>query len=159
MIINCENCNKKFNLNPNLIGENGRLLQCSNCDHKWFFKPIRKQTKQPEIIEKIINKEETIDKENNLPLKKVEVKEKKTINIKKNVNINNIKSKNIKKNNKSNLFINNFIIIIITFFALIIALDTFKYNLSIFFPGLVSLLDSLYESLYDLQLFLKDLIS
>ena len=159
MIINCENCNKKFNLKSNLIGENGRLLQCSNCDHKWFFKPLKKQTKIPEINEKIIEDIKNIDTENNLSLKKAEIKERKSNNIKINVNKNNVTSKNIKKINKTNLFINNFIIVIITLFALIIVIDTFKYSLSIFFPGLATLLDSLYETLFDLQLFLKDLIS
>ena len=119
MIINCENCNKKFNLKSNLIGENGRLLQCSNCDHKWFFKPLKKQTKIPEINEKIIEDIKNIDTENNLSLKKAEIKERKSNNIKINVNKNNVTSKNIKKINKTNLFINNFIIVIITLFALI----------------------------------------
>ena len=38
MIIECINCNKKFNIDSNLIPENGRLLQCNGCNHKWFFK-------------------------------------------------------------------------------------------------------------------------
>ena len=38
MIISCENCNKKFEVSDNLIPAQGRLLQCSGCDHKWFFK-------------------------------------------------------------------------------------------------------------------------
>ena len=38
MIITCNNCNKKFNLDSNLIPDKGRLLQCASCDHKWFFK-------------------------------------------------------------------------------------------------------------------------
>ena len=38
MIITCNNCNKKFNIDSNLISDKGRLLQCASCDHKWFFK-------------------------------------------------------------------------------------------------------------------------
>jgi len=38
MIITCNNCNKKFNIDSNLIPDKGRLLQCASCDHKWFFK-------------------------------------------------------------------------------------------------------------------------
>ena len=38
MIISCNNCGKKFNIDSNLIPKNGRLLQCSSCNHKWFFK-------------------------------------------------------------------------------------------------------------------------
>ena len=38
MIITCENCTKKFNLQDDLIPEEGRELQCGSCNHKWFFK-------------------------------------------------------------------------------------------------------------------------
>ena len=38
MIITCNNCNKKFDIDSNLISDKGRLLQCASCDHKWFFK-------------------------------------------------------------------------------------------------------------------------
>ena len=56
MIISCENCNKKFEVDDNLIPEQGRLLQCSSCDHKWFFKKTEKliEKKEPK---KIIKKE------------------------------------------------------------------------------------------------------
>ena len=38
MIITCNNCNKKFDIDSNLIPDKGRSLQCASCDHKWFFK-------------------------------------------------------------------------------------------------------------------------
>ena len=38
MIIACQMCNKKFDIDQILIPEKGRLLQCGSCDHKWFFK-------------------------------------------------------------------------------------------------------------------------
>ena len=38
MIITCNNCNKKFEIDENLIPEKGRLLQCSSCNHQWHFK-------------------------------------------------------------------------------------------------------------------------
>ena len=38
MIITCEQCNKKFEIESNFIPEKGRLLQCSSCNHKWFYK-------------------------------------------------------------------------------------------------------------------------
>jgi len=47
MIITCNNCNKNFDLDSNLIPEKGRLLQCNSCDHKWFFKK--------EVLEKEIS--------------------------------------------------------------------------------------------------------
>ena len=41
-----EGLNKKFEVNSDLITEKGRLLQCSSCNHQWFF--------QKEILENII---------------------------------------------------------------------------------------------------------
>ena len=38
MIIECPKCNKKFQIDQNLIPNNGRTLQCGSCDHNWFFK-------------------------------------------------------------------------------------------------------------------------
>ena len=38
MINICEQCNKKLEIESNLIPEKGRLLQCSSCSHKWFYK-------------------------------------------------------------------------------------------------------------------------
>ena len=37
MIVSCPNCDKKFNIDEKLIPEKGRLLQCSNCNHKWHY--------------------------------------------------------------------------------------------------------------------------
>ena len=149
MIINCENCNKKFNINNNLIGENGRLLQCSACNYKWFYKPL-----------KILDDEVEIDKDD----KTNEINNLSSINqekLSKNKIEHKIKGKLVKKNNKlqKNYFtLNNFIIIIISFISLIIVIDTFKSNLSIILPGLPIMLNNLYETLNDILLFLKDLI-
>ena len=38
MIVDCENCNKKFKVDPNLIPSNGREIQCGSCNHIWFYK-------------------------------------------------------------------------------------------------------------------------
>ena len=50
------------------------------------------------------------------------------------------------------------LVFIITFMALIIFLDTFKYNLKSIFPSIDYLLENLYESIKDILLFIKDLI-
>ena len=52
MIIECPNCNKKFNLDEKLIPENGRSLKCGNCDHVWHYKIIlNKKTDEKKISE------------------------------------------------------------------------------------------------------------
>ena len=61
MIISCPECNKRFNINQNLIPEDGRLLQCSSCMHKWHF-IIKKNDK---IIEDPIISEQVITEDKN----------------------------------------------------------------------------------------------
>ena len=38
MIIECINCNKKFNVNSDLIPSDGRQIQCGSCNHIWHYK-------------------------------------------------------------------------------------------------------------------------
>ena len=142
MIIACDNCNKKFDIDANLIPEKGRLLQCSSCNHKWFFKN--------EAIFKFIEpiKDLTIDKDIKNSKKTSIYSEEKT---KKTLTGEN---KVLKKYNILNLSI----ICMISFVAIIIIIDTFKYPLSKIFPNIEFLLYNLYESIKDIELFLTDLI-
>ena len=59
MIISCENCNKKFELDDHLIPNEGRLLECGSCSHKWHYKPIQEleTSKENLDIEKPVIKE------------------------------------------------------------------------------------------------------
>ena len=151
MIINCNKCSTKFNLNNNLIPEKGRLLQCGKCENKWFFK-IKQKTDNKQSIEKnhteiLISKEEP--SENNIENDNYEIKSDNADQF--------IRHK--KKNDVTKRILSNLFVIIITFVAIIIVADTFKQNLSSLIPGLLPLLDNLYETLYDLQLFIKDLLN
>ena len=49
MIISCDQCDKKFEIESNLIPKEGRLLECGSCNHKWFYKQDIKD-KTDEII-------------------------------------------------------------------------------------------------------------
>ena len=55
-------------------------------------------------------------------------------------------------------YLNILLVIIITFVAFVLALDTFKNQLSSIFPNISFFLDNLYQSLEDLKLFVLDLI-
>ena len=164
MIISCPECSKRFNIDQNLIPKDGRLLQCSNCMHKWHFiikkneEIIEEPIKSEEIIienknqEKKINpsqefipiEEETIEKE----LKK----EQKVINkVKK-------KEQKPKKKDKPIKLLNMIIVIIISVAALIILIDTFRIELSKYMPFLNPMLDSFYTIIADINSFIKDLI-
>ena len=161
MIISCPNCNKKFNLDENLIPEKGRLLQCSNCKNKWHYIIPKKDIE--------INQNEIAnDKKNiavNFSLRETEKKKKrKTITndtydqANKFNQLKNTKKKNISKKYSLTDILNNLIIVFITFIALILILDTFKRDISNYFPIIIPLLDDLYQSISDLSFFVIDLL-
>ena len=139
MIISCENCNKKFEVDSKLIPNKGRLLQCSSCNHKWFHKPT-------EFVESKLFQDNNDNKQSSFDQNSVEDK---------------IISKNTSNNFGRSLIkiISYFIVLIISFAALIILLDTFKSPLSIFFPNLELFLFNLIEILKDIKFFIKDLLS
>ena len=67
MIITCPNCKKKFNIDPTLVPEDGRDLQCGSCNHVWFYK-AEDERESPLTLNENISKDkveldtETIDK-------------------------------------------------------------------------------------------------
>jgi len=141
MIIVCPKCKKKFDIEDSLIPEKGRLLQCSSCDNKWFFKKTIEVKKK---IERISTKTKT----NKIP--------KETEDIIIEAEENNTKVENLKKNNLP--ILNLLLITIISFAALIIFLDTFKIQINNLVPGFEFLLENFYETLKDFYLFTIDLI-
>ncbi len=172
MIIECPNCNKKFNIDKKLIPENGRTLKCSSCDHIWHHKiPITesiddigisedKNTNLDSDISEVDKKE---DEHNN------EIIDQSLTDINHGVlseeNTENrddgIKDEkgNEKKQGKIKMILVYFIVVIISLLGLIFLLDTFKPYLSGVFPDITPLFDSFYETLLDLKLFIKDLTS
>ncbi len=163
MIISCPECNKRFNIDQNLIPEDGRLLQCSNCMHKWHFiiekkeKIIEQQIKSEEIIteskiqEKRINpSQEFIPSEDETVEKKLK-KEQKEQKVKK-------KEQKRKKKDKPIKLLNMIIVLIISMASLIIIIDTFRIELSKYMPFLNPILDSFYAIIADINSFIKDLI-
>ncbi len=160
MIISCSNCNKKFNLDEKLIPKNGRLLQCSICNHKWHYKLDKIESIiDDKIILSQIDEQLTNDNDKNIT--KNHLSNERSINI----NKKKIKIKTSKKNNhikkKYSLLniLNTLIIIIITFVAIILILDTFNVYISNYFPSIFSLLNNLYETFFDIILFIRDLIN
>ena len=152
MIITCEKCSKTFNIQDKLVPEKGRLLQCGNCNHKWFFIPIKKEIKKKNYIE-----ESFIEKNISTSNKNFENKIKDENQIK-DVQKINIKNQS-KKTKKKPKIIKNTLVILISIIAIIILVDTFKYQLEEYIPNLNLILNNLYESLKDLSLFFKDLIN
>ena len=138
MIIECTSCNKKFEVNSELIPDSGRTIQCGSCNHVWFFNP-----------KKLINENKKV-KTNPITNKKIsESKDKK------NYEITKYKAKTSFSLSK---FLSYILVLIISFIALLIIIDTFRTPLYQFFPNLESIIFSLFETLKDIELFIKDLI-
>jgi predicted Zn finger-like uncharacterized protein len=161
MIIHCIKCTKKFEVNASLIPDNGRTIQCGSCNHVWFYKPKIEQSKNeissPKSNDDILENKK--DDYNNEKLSKAD----ETINLEKFANTEPSSSELINENKKTTIsvskFLSYFLIILITFIALIIVLDTFKSPLSSIFPGLEIFLYNFFETLKDLYLFIKNLLS
>ena len=158
MIIECINCSKKFDVNSDLIPDTGRTIQCGSCNHIWFYKKVHEsQIDSTKIKPKIkdIYKDDVVKKE---PKFKPVNNKQKLSKLKKNPS----KGSEIVKYKPKSIFtiiktFNYLIVLIITFVAVIIILDTFKDPLSAFFPNLELILYNLFESLRDIVLFAKDL--
>ena len=147
MIIDCPVCNKKFDIDQDLIPTDGRLLQCGSCNHKWFFKLNTNEKKSQEEIKIKPKKDFNIN---------VESTDK---NLKKEINVETeeiIPKK--KKEKKSINYLNIILVIIISTTAFILVLDTFKNQLTSVFPNIKFLLNNLYQSIEDIKLFILDLI-
>ena len=181
MIITCNNCNKKFDIDSTLIPDKGRLLQCASCDHKWFFKKkVLENTVYP-IVEDIDNDNVNIFVQNNLSNKdeinpsdllkdevhvdteekldeKIEVNNEEEPKNKIDANTNERTTTNDKPKKQKNFkILNIFIVAIISSIAFIIIVDTFKYPIGKIVPNIEFILYNLYESIKDISLFIRDL--
>ena len=168
MIIQCINCSKKFKVDPALVPKDGRSIQCGACNHTWFYSPStifstdiliekdvnelsqkNKTVKKKEDLEKTDYNNEKVNNNNYTPQK-----------VKKETNKAEVTTKSVKISYKFDLIkiLSFIIVLIISFIGIIIFLDTFKSTLSNFYPGLELLLYNLFESVKDIDLFIKDLI-
>ena len=156
MIINCPNCDKKFEIDKKLILPDGRLLQCGSCNHKWFFK-IENTERNIEIEKKTIA-DPIIDDNKNLSEKKEEdLVEEEHDDIEQANKSEKDYNEKVQKNNDINYF-KILIVAFISFAALILVLDTFKVQISVIIPNTQIILDNLYQSINDIKLFILDLV-
>ena len=165
MIIDCIKCRKKFEVNASLIPDNGRTIQCGSCNHIWFYKPKIEQSKneiKTEISSQISNNKVLENKKDDNLNKKLS-KTEDTSNLKNVANTGPTSVELINENKKTTFsvskFLSYFLVFLITFIALIIVLDTFKSPLSSIIPGLEIFLYNFFETLKDLYLFIKNLLS
>jgi predicted Zn finger-like uncharacterized protein len=162
MIIDCINCNKKFKVNSDLIPDEGRSIQCGSCNHLWFF--VKNKELKKSLSEHKIKKTTTIPIQEGIfkdILKKndedVAESSKKYNNQKMQLSKNNPSKIKVKSNFTFGMFLSYILVFIISFVGLVILLDTFKSPLYNLFPNLELLLFSFFETLKDIDLFIKDL--
>jgi len=152
MIIECVNCYKKFEVNSDLIPNDGRTIQCGSCNHTWFFDKNSQYQLKPKVL-----KEEISNNDINI---KSQTYQNKSYS-KKSEAIKNKKTEIIEYKPKTNFTLSKFLsyilVFIISMISILIILDTFKSPLFNTFPNLEFLLFSLYETLKDVKLFFINL--
>ena len=162
MIIECINCNKKFRVDDDLIPENGREIICGSCNHAWYFKLEKTSEKSLVLDDEMValqkkpNQNSTdfhedfsnTKSEKNTKNDQIKYSNKTKVDLK-------IDTKNTYS--KTSNFFSYSIVVIISFIALIILVDTIKSPLINIFPGLEIILFNLFETLKDLRLFIIDL--
>ena len=167
MIIICINCSKQFDVDPDLIPEEGRLLECNGCNHRWFFNkkiitepvaPIKIKSPTEDFIEPVNIENSTVKTDIALGSETIEL-------LDSSIKSDFVKFKGFtKKKGKKNTVKKNYnilaltIVFIISFIAMVIIADTFKSPIGKIVPNLEFLLYNLYETINDIKLFLIDLI-
>ena len=157
MIITCPCEKKQFKIDETLIPHEGRELQCGTCERVWFYKPQNESETPLKLNNNIsTNKAEQNNevKEKNLEISEPS-KQKKIIDSA--IETENLKTVEKPAGKKSKLF-SYLIVLIISFVALIILVDTLKTPIINVFPGLEIILFNLFETLQDIKLFIIDLI-
>ena len=153
MIIVCPSCNKNFNVKDDQIPDKGRLLQCGNCKHEWFYS--KKTIPIDENIDELTNDDFTQesfgildDEQDN---RNEEIDEDKTVGLEKPKYVKKQKTKKIN-------FFKLLLVFIISFVAFILIVDTFIIQISGYAPFAEKYLDNLYQSIIDISLFFQNLI-
>ena len=153
MIIVCPSCGKNFNVRDDQIPDKGRLLQCSNCKHEWFY--TKNTIPIDDNIDELSNDELTqesfgiLDEEEDHHDKGIV--EDKTVELE--------KPKEIKKKKATKVnFFKLLLILIISFAAFVLIVDTFIVQISVYIPFAEKYLDNLYQSIIDISLFFQNLI-
>ena len=153
MIIVCPSCAKNFNVRDDQIPDKGRLLQCSNCKHEWFY--AKDTIPIDDNIDELSNDDFTQESfgilDNEEDKRNEEIDEDKTVVLEKPKNVKKQKTKKIN-------FFKLLLVFIISFFAFILIVDTFIVQISEYAPFTEKYLDNLYQSIIDISLFFQNLI-
>ena len=145
MIIICQNCNKKFEIDDQLITEKGRLVQCGFCNSKWHQLPQIKTSEK-----------KTIDKKQELTLPKTAIK-KRIYARKEEKNLTKPKTDKTKIKAKKIGFLSLILIILISTVAAFLVVETFKTQIVSFWPQADAYINHIYETLENIFILIEDL--
>ena len=153
MIIVCPSCGKNFNVRDDQIPDKGRLLQCSNCKHEWFY------TKNTIPIDDNIDElsKDDFTQESFGVLDEEEDQHDEAIVEDKTVKLEKPKTSKKQEGKQLNFF-KLLLVFIISFVAFILIVDTFIIQISEYVPFAEKYLDNLYQSIIDISLFFQNLI-
>ena len=155
MIICCIKCSKKFEVNSELIPDEGRTVQCGSCSHTWFF---NKKNLSQNLDNNFKYKDKTIT---NSDIDSIDINGS-VLSYKDNANLKKEEENIIKDENKKSFgfsfLLSIMLVLIMSFIALLIIIDTFKTPLFIIYPDLEILIFNFFETLKDIKLFIVDLI-
>ena len=148
MIIECRNCNKKFDLEDKLIPSKGRLVQCGFCNSQWHQLPnIKTNLLKKKPIDKVdISKDVAKEKDET---KEQQVNKKKKIKSK-------VRDKQDFKN-KNIGFFSYIFIFLISIIAFFLIAETFEYQINNIFPNFGNYIIYVYETLNNILILIKDL--
>jgi len=155
MLIACPQCEKNFDVDASLIPDQGRLLQCGFCSHKWFYENNNISNQQL-LLKSTASIKITTDNDIPKDTENIIKQAEKEIDFQN----NELNDRNIINTANHNIISKIFsytVVGIISFVAFIILIDTFQTPLTILFPKLDYFLISLYETLKDIELFIIDL--
>ena len=145
MIVNCQNCNKKFEIEDQLIPKKGRLVQCGFCSSKWHQLPqIETTGVEP------IDKKKELDKPEKLIKKRIDIQ-------KEEKNLTKSRSAKIKIKTKKIGFLSLILIILISTVATFLVIETFKIQIISFWPQADVYINHVYETLENIFILIKDL--
>ena len=168
MIIECNSCNKKFNVPDDAIPATGRLVQCSNCGNKWTQYPFKANKS------KISSPALTSPPKKTVKKKQIKKKTKKRIGPtiysseylekKHGIKINQDINKKIIEKNYNNEsyglgFYSSIIILIIFLISFFGVLDLTKDIIIFNYPFLESYISYLYETIENIKIIFIDFLS
>ena len=171
MLVNCNSCQKKFNVPDSAITEAGRLLQCGSCGNKWTQYPIQEKTVKNEKPKKeipniTVAKEKQIPKRNNT--KKTTKRKKREISLyseeylkkKYGLTINDtLSNKKDKKISGSSNFFGYIIISTVFIISLFAILNLTKDFLVLNYPTAETYINRFYEVLEILKITILDVVN